>query len=52
MPWKCFDVAVIQKLVLCEQLEIGAHVDGTPWSFVVSLNCPVNEFSGGGRHTN
>ena len=33
---------------MSEQFEIGAHVDGTPWSFVTSLNDPKIEFTGGG----
>ena len=27
---------------------LGAHIDGTPWSFVVSLNDPSADFTGGG----
>lgn len=27
----------------------GAHADGTPWSFVVNLNNPQKDFTGGGR---
>jgi hypothetical protein len=36
---------------ICEHMTItGSHVDGTPWSFVVSLNDPETEFTGGGEN--
>jgi len=31
-----------------KQKGLGAHVDGTPWSFVVALNDPSLDFEGGG----
>lgn len=31
-----------------KQSGLGAHVDGTPWSFVIALNDPIREFTGGG----
>lgn len=30
------------------QKGLGAHKDGTPWSFVINLNCPDIDFFGGG----
>jgi len=33
-----------------KQKSLGAHQDGTPWSFVIALNCPSTEFTGGGTH--
>ncbi len=32
------------------QTGLGAHKDGTPWSFVLSLNDPASAFEGGGTH--
>lgn len=31
-----------------KQAGLGAHKDGTPWSFVVTLNDPTTDFIGGG----
>ena len=33
-----------------KSINAGAHVDGTPWSFVISLNNPATDFVGGGTY--
>lgn len=38
------------KCASTTQTGLGAHKDGTPWSFVVSLNDPASAFCGGGTH--
>ena len=46
---------VLTQLFVCKyeykegkQTKLDAHIDGTPYSFVVALNNPSTEFTGGG----
>lgn len=38
----------IAKYIAGQQAGLKAHKDGTPWSFVITLNEPDVEFEGGG----